>query len=318
MSGAPRRETEQRLPDVPVVDAHHHLCNLSQQSYPWLERPVEQGFPYHGDDRPIRRDYAVKDYLTDVGEIDLIGSVHIENGAADPRAETTWLVDVMRTAPIPTALVAKVDLLADTAAEDLEWQAAQPGVRGTRQILSWHPDPVYTHTSSPGIIEDPSWLANFGRLAALDLSFDLQIYPHQIEQAIALARAFPDVRIILDHAGMPISRTGTDLADWQERMSRLAHCPNVVCKISGIGTQDHHWTVDSIQPVVLGAIEAFGPDRAMFAGNFPVDSLYSTFTDLYAAFGELTADFSTAERTRLFSGTAAETYQLTPSRAPGR
>lgn len=314
MSGGPHQEPEQRLPDFPVVDAHHHLCNLSKHSYPWLERPVEQGFPYHGDDRPIRRDYLVADYLNDVGDIDLIGSVHIENGAADPRAETAWLADVMRSAPIPSALVAKVDLLADSATEDLEWQAAQPGVRGIRQILSWHPDPVYTHTSRPDIIEDPSWLTNFGRLAALGLSFDLQVYPHQMEQAVVLARTFPDVRIILDHAGMPISRAGPSLAQWREQMRRLAQCENVVCKISGIGTQDHGWTVDSIRPVVLGAIEAFGPDRTMFAGNFPVDSLYSSFTRLYTAFSELTAAFSTEERDQLFARTATEVYRLGPGR----
>lgn len=307
MSDAPPR-----LPDLPIVDAHHHLCNLSRQSYPWLERAVEQGFPYHGDDTPIRRDYLVADYLADVGDLHLAGSVHVENGAADPRLETEWLTAVMRSSPVPSALVAKVDLLADTASADLEWQAAQPGVRGIRQILCWHPDRVYTHTSRSDIITDPLWRANFGRLPALGLSFDLQIYPHQLEQALDLARAFPDVPIILDHAGMPIGRAAPELAEWQERMRRLARCPNVTCKISGIGTQDHHWTVESIRPIVLGTIEAFGPSRCMFASNFPVDSLYSSLAELYAAFNETTYDFTAGERARLFSGTATETYRLSP------
>lgn len=177
MSGAPPRT----LPDVPVIDAHHHLCNISRQSYPWLERPAGEGFPYHGDDGPIRRDYHLHDYLADASGIRLAGSVHVENGAADPRAETTWLAEVMRSSPVPAALIAKVDLLAASAEADLEWQAAQPGVRGIRQILSWHPDPLYTHTSRPDIIDDPAWLASFRRLAALGLSFDLQVYPHQME-----------------------------------------------------------------------------------------------------------------------------------------
>ena len=293
-----------------IVDAHHHLCLLSQRSYPWLERPLDQGFPYHGDDTAIRQDYLVKDYLADVGDVELAGSVHVENGAADPLAETSWLVEVMRWAPVPSALVAKVDLLAPTAEEDLEWQAAQPGVRGIRQILSWHPDPVYTHTAGPDIVEDPRWRAGFRRLAALGLSFDLQIYPHQIEQAITLARAFPDVRIVLDHAGMPIDRTRDGLSWWRGEMRRLADCPNVACKISAIGTLDHHWNVDSIRPIVLGAIAAFGPDRCMFASNFPVDGLYSSFTDLYAAFAELTADLTVGERSRLFASTASEIYRL--------
>ena len=73
--------------DLDVIDAHHHLCHLSAASYPWLEGP--RVVRYHGDDFPLRRDYLLDDYRTDTAELDalggrLIGSVHVENGAADP------------------------------------------------------------------------------------------------------------------------------------------------------------------------------------------------------------------------------------------
>ena len=301
---------EAPLGGLPVVDAHHHLCDLSGQSYPWLERPPEQGFPYHGDDRPIRRDYLVDDYLGDVGDVRLVGSVHIENGAADPRAETTWLVGLMRSSRVPSALVAKVDLLTSSAHADLEWQAGQPGVRGIRQILSWHADPTYSHTSRNDIIEDPVWRSNFAHLNTLGLSFDLQVYPHQLMQAAELAATFPDTSLVLDHAGMPIHRDRDYLDSWHREMERLADHDNVVCKVSAIGTQDHRWTVESLRPVVLGAIEAFGPDRTMFASNFPVDGLYSSYRRLYDAFDQLTSNFSQDERSRLFARTAAEVYRL--------
>lgn len=73
---------------------------------------------------------------------------------------------------------------------------------------------------------------------------------------------------------------------------------------------DHHWTVESLRPVVLETIEIFGSDRCMFASNFPVDSLYSTYSDLITAFRTITADFSPGERALLFHANAARVYRL--------
>ena len=40
-------------------------------------------------------------------------------------------------------------------------------------------------------------------------------------------------------------------------------------------------SVDAFAPWLEYAIEAFGVDRCMFASNFPVDSMYGTFDELY-------------------------------------
>ena len=99
---------------------------------------------------------------------------------------------------------------------------------------------------------------------------------------------------------------------WRSGMRALAANPNVSVKISGLGMLDHDWTADSIRPIVLEAIDIFGPDRAMFASNFPVDKLYTDYPTIFQAFSQITADFTPAERARLFAGTAIEFYDLTP------
>jgi predicted TIM-barrel fold metal-dependent hydrolase len=299
--------------DFDIVDAHHHLCDYSH-SYPWLEGPAEP-FRYHGDDRPLRRNYLIEDYLDDAKGLRLAGAVHIENGAADPIWEADWIQDVHDNSGLPSVQVAKASLAEPGVISRLERLAAVPSVRGIRDILNWHPDRRYSHTSRPDLITDAQWLKGFSRLSALGLSFDLQVFPGQLGQAAQLAANHPDTTIILDHAGMPIHRDPASLRDWKAGMEKLAKQPNVVTKISALGTNDHSWTTASIRPIVLDTIDVFGPHRTMFGSNFPVDSLYSSFTALYAAFDEITAAMTDDERSRLFANTAMKTYGIGPSGA---
>jgi predicted TIM-barrel fold metal-dependent hydrolase len=93
-------------------------------------------------------------------------------------------------------------------------------------------------------------------------------------------------------------------------MRSLAAQPNVQVKISGLGMVDWNWTEESIRPFVLDTIEIFGVERCMFASNFPVDKLYSSFGTLYRAFRSIVSDFSFGERRKLFSDNALATYRI--------
>jgi predicted TIM-barrel fold metal-dependent hydrolase len=291
--------------DVDIVDAHHHLCRLAD-GYPWLSGAPQAR--YHGDDTVLRHDYLVEDYLRDIGDLPLVGSVHVENGAGDPVREATWIDELCGT--IPSVQVAKADLSAPAAPALLERHAALPSVRGIRDILNWHPDPYYTHRDRADLISDPGWRANFARLQPLGLSFDLQVFPGQLDEAAALAGAFPETAIVLDHLGMPIGRDAETLEHWRRGIDLIARRPNVSVKISAMGTTDHRWTPASVRPLILQTIEAFGPARCMFASNFPVDGMYSTLAELFAAFDAVTGDFSRAERASLFGGTARDFYRI--------
>jgi predicted TIM-barrel fold metal-dependent hydrolase len=299
--------------DLDVIDAHHHLCQLSTASYPWLEGPRVRR--YHGDDFPLRRDYLLPYYRADAGELGALGarlvaSVHVENGAADPMKEGRWIDAIISESGIPTVQVVKVDLAATTARDQLAEQAMLPSVRGVRDILNWHPDPCYTHRDRADLMTDPAWLHGFTALAELGLSFDLQVFPEQLAQAAALAADHGDIPIVLDHAGMPIDRSTEGLNRWKQQLTAVANEPNTTVKISALGTNDHSWTLDSIRRIVLETIEVFGPARCMFASNFPVDGLYSTFGGLYRAFDAITAEFSHEERLTLFAGTARRFYRI--------
>jgi predicted TIM-barrel fold metal-dependent hydrolase len=299
--------------DIDVVDAHHHLCHLSAASYPWLEGPPV--LRYHGDDLPLRRDYLIDDYRTDTAELRplgarLVGSVHVENAAADPLWESRWIDTIITGNGLPSVQVVKVDLTSPTAHDQLAEHATLPSVRGVRDILNWHPDPVFTHRDRGDLMADPAWLTGFATLRQFGLSFDLQVFPDQLREAAALAADHGDIPVVLDHAGMPVERDPQALDRWKRDLAVVAAEPNTTVKISALGTNDHHWTTDSIRRIVLDTIDVFGPSRCMFGSNFPVDGLYSTFGALYAAFDTITAGLHRHERDDLFAGTAQHFYRI--------
>ena len=121
--------------DFDIIDAHHHLCDFSRP-YPWLQGPAEP-FRYHGDDRPLRRNYLIEDYLADATGFALVGSVHVENGAADPLREADWIQNVRDRNGLPSVQVAKASL-------------AEPGVLARPERLAAIPRCGVSATSSTG------------------------------------------------------------------------------------------------------------------------------------------------------------------------
>lgn len=303
------------LDGIPIIDAHHHFWQLDR-SYPWLQGPADPD-RFTGDNSAIRVDYLPDDLRRDFAGLDLVGTVHVDAGAGDAAQEAAWLQHLHDDDGLPSVIVAAADLCAPDAAEHLERIAALPAVRGVRHILNWHPDPAHRYVDRDAIITEPRWRKNFSRLAKLGLSFDLQIYPVQLPQAVDLARAHPDTVIVLNHTGMPLG-TGDDAVRlWRSGINQLAAEPQVSIKISGLGMTIHPWTTTEFRPFVDHAIAAFTPDRAMFASNFPVDRLYSDLPTLYGAFDRLTAALSTSERRALFADTASRIYRIDRSRQKG-
>lgn len=297
--------------EAEIVDCHHHLWDL-RNHYPWLQENAGR-LQVHGDDSAIRKDYLVADLKRDAAGLPLTRSVHVDAGAADGVAEARWLQAVADQHGFPHAIVAGIRLDAPDAAGQLEAVAGLPNARGVRDILNWHKDPGLSYITRPDLMCDPTWRAGFARLEPLGLSFDLQVYWHQLADAARLAADFPSTRILLNHAGMPLDRDDAAVETWRDGLSRLAAQDNTVVKISGVGMVDHAWPRDpaaTLRPIVEDCLEAFGTDRAMFGSNFPVDGLYSSYRELYAAYDEIVCDLSPDERAALFGVTASTAYRL--------
>ena len=294
-----------------IVDAHHHLWDLATGWYPWLttERLKEMVF---GDPSPLARNYLLEDYLADMAQLRLVKSVHIQAAlnTDDPIAEARWLQKLADRHGFPYGIVASARLEELGVEQVLAEQAQIVNVRGIRQIVSWHVDPRFTFTDRPDLMTDPAWRRGFGLLAKYELSFDLMLFPTQLSDSLALACAFPNTQIILNHAGSPVDRDEAGLARWRNGMKALSEAVNVAVKISDLCAYDHDWTVESFRPFVRDIIEWFGVERCMFASDFPVSGLHGTARKIYAAFREIVADFSETEQRALFHDNAANVYRL--------
>ena len=298
------------MDNLPIIDPHHHLFDLDHGRYPWLQ---DEMLPrVFGDYTAIRRNYLIDDYLADTKNQNVVKSVHlqVEYDHNDPVAETRWLQGIADKRGFPHGIVGFADLASPDVQAVIEGHSQYKNVRGIRQCLNFHRDPVKTFIGEPHLMSDPQWRRGYGLLKRFDLSFDLQLYYTQMEEALALARAFPDTPMVLNHTGMPVDRAPEEIAGWQKNMKLLASAPNVACKISGLGMGDWKWSVGTIRPFVLDAIEAFGVERCMFASNFPVDKLFSSYDTVFNAFKTITQDFSDGERSALFHDNAERIYRL--------
>ena len=290
-----------------IVDPHIHLWDLSTGLYPGLETP-SAGFI--GDNAAIARSYLLPEFLAEpAGAVEIVGAVHVEAFPTDPVAEVRGLDAVAAASPVPLGIIGYADLSSPDVGSVLEAQQAFVAFRGIRQVINRHPDPFLNYVGRD-FMEDPAWHRGFARLAPLGLSFDLQLYPSQMAQAARLADAHPDTSIVLDHAGMWADRNLGGWREWRDGMRALAARDNVTVKMSGLGMFDHRWSVESIRPLVLETLDAFGTARSMFASNFPVDKLFGEYATLWLAFDAIVADLSQDERDSLFRCNAVRIYRL--------
>lgn len=297
--------------DIPIVDAHFHLWDLHHNYHPWLcDEPL---IPFrYGDYRPIRRSYLPDDYSRDASSFDVVACVYVETewDPADPVGETRWISAVADRHGWPNALVAQAWLDRDDVEEVLAQQASFSRVRSVRHKPRAAPTPDAVRPGAAGSMGDENWRRGFARLAEYGLDFDLQTPYWHLDEAYALARDFPDTRIILNHTGLPADRSEQGLADWRQAMRGLARAPNVVVKISGLGQPGTPWTVDANGPIVLDTIDIFGADRCMFASNFPVDSLVADFDTILGGFMRIVAHLPVSDRRKLFADNARRIYRI--------
>ncbi|MGE0310786.1 MAG: amidohydrolase [Lautropia sp.] len=295
-----------------IVDPHHHLWDPLAHDYPWLSGPMhDRGW---GDWSALRRPYRIEDLLADARNQDLVKSVHVQANfdPANPVGETAWLDSVARSEAsggFPHGIVAFANLAADDVVQTLEAHARFDRVRGIRQVLNRHPNPMLNRAEHDWL-GSARWRDNLGLLARFGWSFDAQVYQAQMPDLASLAARYPDITFIVDHAGMPVERDAASLDGWRKGMKLLSQQPNVVVKLSGYGMADVNWTIDRIRPFVLEPIDCFGPTRAMFASNFPVDRLMADYDRLWNAYRTIVAGFSADEQAALLRGTAERVYRI--------
>jgi len=338
-------------PDLPIVDPHHHLWDFRDRIAGAVP-PVTHGFDNLLHLAPL---YVAEDFQRDIETgHNVVATVFIEcdamyrpDGPPEWRSlgETEFVAAVAASVPdtastrMCAGIVGNVDLrLGDGAAPILEAhiEAGSGRFRGIRNGAAWDADPdVLKHyAGAPAhLLTDPAFQSGFRHLSAYDLSFEAWVFEPQLPDVVALAAAFPDTTIILDHVGAPLGiasyagRREERFANWHANIRALADHPNIVVKLGGLGMPfggfDEFMAIpaarseqlaQSWKPYVESCIEAFGVHRCMFESNYPVDKTTAPYDLLWNAFKRLAAGYSDDEKAALFCDVAARTYRLDMSR----
>jgi len=226
--------------------------------------------------------------------------VHVQAalGSEDPVNETAWLQEMADKSGFPQGIVAECHLADDDYAEVLERHSQFANMRGVRDF-------------GPGeYLIDPAWKRGYKELAKYGWVCCLDSDPEHYHQAADLAREVPGATMCIDHAGFPRKRDDAYFAHWKAELAKVAAAENAVIKISGLGMCDPNWTIESWRPWVSTCIELFGVERSFFGTNWPVDRLFSSYTDVIDAYAELISEYSESEQIALFSGNAERIFKI--------
>jgi L-fuconolactonase len=317
-------------PEVPIIDAHHHL---------W-ERPGSR--------------YLLSDYLAEARTgHDIRASVFVECGAFYRKRASELMAPVGQAefangmaamaasgiygdTLVCAGIVGTADLRLGaevTRVLDAQIAAAGERFRGIRFITKWDADETLNtgrYKPPPGLMQDSVFRSGFATLGPRKLSFDAMVYHPQHRELAQLARAFPDTTIVLNHVGGLLAFTPTYLprrdeaiAHWRSSMTELATCPNVHVKLGGLGMSYLGLGLDKLEvrpsserlaaawrPIFEHCIQSFSPQRCMFESNFPPDRESADFAVLWNAFKRIAMQYSPDEQRALFHDTAARAYQL--------
>jgi predicted TIM-barrel fold metal-dependent hydrolase len=312
-------------PELPIVDAHHHLWERPSGRYLLDDLRadlisghnvratvfIQCGFAYHSDG-PAE--------LRPVGETEYVAATAARAEAAGPRAcaGIVGYCDFRLGEPIDAVLEAHI-------------QAGGGRFKGIRQSAGWDAAVIMTTATpaTPHLLTDPAFRRGLSRLGRFGLSYECSLYHPQLPELIDLARGFPDLPILANHCGGLI-RVGPyrdhpeeAFAAWRRDLRELARCPNVCLKlggqamtIRGFAFHEHVLPPSSGElaaawrPIMETCIEAFGPDRCMFESNFPVDKGMCSYPVVWNAFKRLASGCSADEKAALFHGTATRFYRL--------
>ena len=290
-------------PPVRVVDAHVHLWDPARQDwYPYLSQSLTQavGDLSRGDPARMTRKFDAATYEAEASRWNVEKVVNVaaatglhsvdETVELDRSAGETGRPDAIIGGLPPTETVAEAVAL-------LERQMAAPRFRGVRPMGR-----LDRTVPEPPVLE---------ALAERGLVFELMAHPDQLQEAAARLAGAHDLTVVVEHTGWPRSDSDEERALWRSGIDALAALGgNVMCKLSGLAMPFGTVRADALAPWVEYALEAFGVDSCMFASNFPVDSVYCTFDELYESFSAITAGLDAESRDKLFAANAERVYRI--------
>ena len=320
-------------PNIPIIDPHHHLWDVGFGRY-YIEELLE-------DINSSGHNILSTVYIMSSSNTKIYSKDGLEE--FKPLTEIEFATSEGKRADlipnnkvkVNASIVGSVDLTYGNKLQPVLEKAvniSEGRLKGIRMLLASHTDPRISSgavKSDLGLMLHPNFIDGAKCVQDANLSLDFWIYHTQLNEMEKIARALPDLTIILNHIGGPIhigeyeGKQAATHREWRSAMMRLSRIPNINVKLGGLGMavngakfHNSKFPPNSVQlsdvwkPWIYETIDMFGFDRCMFESNFPVDKGSCSYGALWNAFKIIAKDMSDDEINKLFSKNAAKIYKI--------
>ena len=274
-----------------MIDSHQHFWNYNEERDTWITPEMSV----------LRKDFYPSYSEGLFRENGFTGCVAIQADSSEE--ETLFLLALAEQNEFIQGVVGWVDLQSSNIEDRLTYFSQFEAIKGFRHIVQVEKDPNF--------LARKEFIRGVKALASFDLSYDLLIYPNQIESAISFCQTCDDQRIVLDHLAKAPLKLG-DISAWKKQIFDFKNLDHVSAKISGIVTEasDQNWTPDQVNEIVDVALDVFGPSRLLIGSDYPVVLLNSTLERWVNTFKNQLGGLSASEQAKIYEGNAIEFYQL--------
>lgn len=272
------------------IDSHQHFWKFDPVRHAWIDSSMQN----------IAKDFLPKD-LKPLLETNLMdGCIAVQ--ADQSEIETQFLLRLAEENSFIKGVVGWVDLSAEDLSQRLEVFSKNPLFKGVRHVLQ---------AEKEGFMLKDQFLRGISELKNFNLTYDILIYPNQLEEARLLIEKNPDQPFVLDHLAKPYIKQ-QKIKNWASDIKELAKYKNVYCKLSGMVTEAdwNHWQFENFKKYLSVAFDTFGSDRLMFGSDWPVCLLAGSYEHVVKIIDLFIENLEQEEKNNIMGGNACNFYNL--------
>jgi L-fuconolactonase len=273
------------------IDAHQHFWNYDPVRDNWITNEMSV----------IRKDFLPEDLQPILEENGFDGCIVVQVDQSEK--ETHFLLELANKKDCIKGVVGWVDLQSENIEERLAYFKAFEKLKGFRHILQGEKDRAY--------MLKPGFTRGINALKQFNYTYDILIFPDQLQHTKKFVESFPDQKFVIDHLAKPYIKD-KKIAGWKEDIQQVAQYKNVYCKISGMVTEAgwQSWEEKDFIPYMDVVVNAFGSDRIMYGSDWPVCLLAAGYNEVVSIVKNYFSSFTQNEQDNFFGQNAIKFYNL--------
>ena len=272
------------------IDAHQHFWQYNPQRDRWINEEMSM----------LKHDFLPENLLPVLQQHQFDGCVAVQADSSEK--ETTFLLELAEDNAFIKGVVGWLDLCNENIDVRLNHFSKYKKLKGLRHIVQAEPD---------GFMLQKEFQHGISALEKHDFTYDILIFPNQLEEAIELVSKFSKQKFILNHCAKPYIKDNK-ITIWKKNLEKLASFKNVACKVSGLTTEANwnSWNQKEIQPYLDVVFKAFENDRLLFGSDWPVSLLAGNYTETVGLIENYIQQFSKTEQQQIIGLNAINWYNL--------